>query len=156
VRRPSRRDALRLGAALPFVLALFGGCRRRDEPKPVRARFGVFFGGEVQEREEVPLVLDRARQSFGIRVEFTEPPASTVLVRWELEKPSAGKDAGAGLVDYGQARTRPGEPVLDIPLAFRTGDRAGNWRVRVLLGDETLLDRGFRVIPPAPATPPEE
>jgi hypothetical protein len=152
---PSRRDALRLGA-LPFVLALLVGCRRREEQQAVRARFGVFFGGEVQEREEVPLILDRARQSFGIRVEFAEPPAGAALVRWELEKPSAGKDGGAGLVDYGQARTRPGEPVLDIPLAFRAGDRAGNWRVRVLLGDDTLLDRAFRVVPPPPAPAAEE
>jgi hypothetical protein len=143
------------------VLLVFGalalaGCRKREEPKAVRASFGVFFGGEVQEREEVSLVLDRARQSIGIRVEFRDPPEGALTVTWELEKPRAGKDAGAGLVDYGQARTRPGEPTLDIPLAFRSGDPTGNWRVRVGLGAETILDRGFRVVPPVPTPVAEE
>lgn len=156
--RASRRDLARLGAgcAVALTLAALAGCRRGEERKPVRARFGIFFGGEVQEREEVPLVLDRARQSFGIRVEFADPPASPVLVRWELEKPGPGADGGGGLVAYGQARARAGEPVLDIPLAFRAGDRKGAWRVRVLLGDELLLDRGFRVVTPVPLPAAEE
>jgi hypothetical protein len=138
--------------ALLFGASALGGCRQRDEPKPARASFGVFFGGEVQEREEVPLILDRGRQSIGIRVIFREPPAQALAVTWELEKPGTGKDGGAGLVDYGQVRTRPGEATLDIPLAFRAGDRAGPWRVRVALAGEPLLDRAFRVV--APSAPP--
>jgi len=150
-RRLQSLSLLFVGGALALA-----GCQKREEPKPVRASFGVFFGGELQEREEVPLILDRARQSIGIRIEFSEPPAQASDVTWELEKPGAGKDGGAGVVDYGQARTRPGEPTLDIPLAFRPGDRVGNWRVKVRLAEASLLDRGFRVVPPGPAPAAEE
>jgi hypothetical protein len=147
-------------AALFAVAALCAGaalgCEKRPEPKPVTARFGVFFGGQVQEREELPLILDRARQSIGIRLEFAEAPAAAEEVSWELEKPGTGKDAGPGLVDYGTAKTRPGETTLDIPLSFRAGDRVGNWRVRVTLGKQELLDRGFRVIAPVAPPAPEE
>lgn len=139
-------------AALALATA---GCSKQAEPKPARASFGVFFGGQLQEREEIPLILDRARQSIGVRVEFREPPERAEDVSWELEKPGSGKDGGPGIVDYGAARTRPGEPVLDIPLAFRPGDRLGNWRVRVSFRRQSLLDRGFRVVAPT-APPPEE
>jgi hypothetical protein len=134
---------------------LLGACSKAEAPKSARASFGVFFGGQIQEREEVPLILDRARQSIGIRVEFADAPTERQEVSWELEKPGGGKDGGPAVVDYGAARTRPGEPVLDIPLAFRAGDRLGNWRVRVTLGRHKLLDRAFRVVAPV-APPPDE
>jgi hypothetical protein len=119
----------------------------------VHARFGVFFGGQVQERDEIPLVLDRARQSIGIRLEFAAPPASPERVSWELEKPRPGKGAASAgtIVEYGQAHTRPDEPVLDVPLAFRDGDRPGAWRLRVALEDKNILDRAFKVVPPGDA-----
>ena len=50
-------------------------------------------------------------------------------------------------MDYGEARTRPGEPVLDVPLAFRAGDRLGAWRIRVALDGKSVLDRAFKVVP---------
>jgi hypothetical protein len=129
------------------------GCARAPEPAPVRARFGVFFGGQVQEREEVPLILDRARQNIGVRLEFSDPPASPARVSWELEKPTGSdksKSQGS-VVDYGEASTRPGEPVLDVPLAFRASDRPGAWRIRVKLDGKSVLDRGFKVVPAGPA-----
>jgi hypothetical protein len=156
-RRQGSRRALAALAALALAASLGTvACAEKEAPKPARASFGVFFGGQVQEREEVPLILDRARQSIGVRVEFVEPPTVPQEVSWELEKPGGGKDAGPSIVDYGAARTRPGEPVLDIPLAFRPGDRLGNWRVRVTLGRQKLLDRAFRVVAPSPPRPAEE
>jgi hypothetical protein len=151
--RGSRR-ALAAFALLASLGSL--ACAEKEAPKTARASFGVFFGGQVQEREEVPLILDRARQSIGVRVEFVEPPVAAQEVSWELEKPGAGKDGRASVVDYGAARTRPGQPVLDIPLAFRPGDRLGNWRVRVTLGRQKLLDRAFRVVAPTAPPPAEE
>jgi len=144
----SPRRALSLAA-----LALLAACHRAPEPPAVRARFGVFFGGEVQERTEVPLVLDRTRQTIGVRLEFATPPTTVARVTWELEKPVAsksGKPAGT-VVDYGEARTRPGEAVLDVPLSFRQGDRAGAWHVRVALDGKSVLDRAFKVIPASDA-----
>jgi hypothetical protein len=141
-----RRDAALAIAVL--VVAL--GCEQRAAPSPVHARFGVFFGGQLQEREEVPLILDRARQNIGVRLEFSEPPETAARVSWELQKPAASDKSGksqGSLVDYGEARTRPGEPVLDVPLAFRAGDRVGAWRIRVALDGKSVLDRGFKVVP---------
>ena len=148
------------GSLLPFGAALAltqSGCQRTPEAPAVHARFGVFFGGQVQEREEIPLVFDRARQSIGVRLEFATPPASEARVSWELEKPRPGKGKATSgtVVDYGEARTRPGGPVLDVPLAFSDGDRPGAWRVRVALDGKNVLDRAFQVVPPADA-PNEE
>jgi hypothetical protein len=132
-----------------LALSLLAGCHKTAEAPAVHAQFGVFFGGQVQEREEIPLVLDRARQSMGVRLEFATPPLNEARVSWELQKPKPGKGtAAAGTVtDYGDARTRAGEPVLDVPLAFREGDRAGNWRIRVALDGKNVLDRAFKVVP---------
>lgn len=138
------RRAFVVGVALPSAF----GCRHADDAPPVHARFGVFFGGQIQERTEIPLVFDRARQNIGVRLEFSTPPVSEARVTWELEKPRAGKGKNLGnVVEYGEARTRPGEPVLDVPLAFRDGDRAGAWRIRVALDGKNVLDRPFTVVP---------
>ena len=114
----------------------------------MHARFGVFFGGEVEERDELPLVLDRTRQSIGVRLDFASVPTTALRVTWELEKPvvtKSGKPQGT-VVDYGEASTRPGEAQLDLPLAFRQGDHPGAWRVRVALDGRKVLERGFKVI----------
>jgi hypothetical protein len=138
----TRRALLSFGVTL-----LFAACHRAAEAPVVHARFGVFFGGDVQERDEVPLIFDRTRQSIGIRLDFASPPTSAERVTWELEKPAAGKKAEGTVVDYGEARTRPGEAVLDVPLAFRQGDRTGSWRVRVALDGKRILERAFKVVP---------
>ena len=139
----------RLCAAFaPFVF----GCENRSEAPSVEAKFGVFFGGQVQEREELPLVLDRTRQSHGIRLDFRDPPARPLRVTWEVEKPAGAKNEDGGkVVDYGETRTRVGEERLEIPLAFRASDRPGAWRVRVSVAERVVLDRAFEVVPPVPA-----
>jgi hypothetical protein len=158
VRRPlsatctTRRRLLTGAARLVAGLALAAGCHRAEAPRDVHVRFGVFFGGEVQEREQIPLVVDRARQAIGLRLEFSEPPALAQRVSWELDKP-AGKKPGdpARVVAYGEAKTRVGEAVLDVPLAFQPTDRPGSWRVRVALDDKRVLDRPFSVVPASEA-----
>jgi hypothetical protein len=143
-------------ALLVLGLAAFG-CNKPNDPPAVDAKFGVFFGGQVQEREELPLVLDRTRQSHGIRLDFREPPEQPLRVTWELEKPGAAKLEDAGrLVEYGETRTRAGEERLEIPLAFRATDRPGAWRVRVSVAERVVIDRAFRVVPPAAAPRADE
>jgi hypothetical protein len=140
-----RRIAL---AMLCFsVLGVHLGCSRPEPAPGVRARFGVFFGGDVQEREELPLIFDRSRQSHGIRLDFAEAPSTPLRVAWEIEKPGASQDGGGGLVDYGEVKTREGARTLDIPLSFRAGDKLGAWRVRVRLDEKLVLERSFRVVP---------
>jgi hypothetical protein len=137
---------------VPLALLLVA-CHAAPDAPAVHARFGVFFGGQIQEREEIPLILEQTRQTLGIRLEFATPPAAPQQVTWELEKPRTSKTGMnlGSLVDYGEARTRPGEPVIDVPLAFREGDRPGAWHVRVAVGGKNVLDRGFKVIPAANA-----
>jgi hypothetical protein len=142
----SFRRALVVAAALALTCGT--GCRKREDRKDVSARFGVLFGGQIQEREEIPLVLDRSRLSLVVRIEWAEPPQTAERVHWELAQPANPKDAdGGSLVAYGDARARPGEPTLDVPLAFKPGDKPGPWRVRVEVEGRPVLERPFRVVP---------
>ena len=141
--------ALRPRASWCGVALALAACHRAPEPPSVSAHFGVFFGGQLQEREAVPLIVDRARQSMGVRLEFATPPPTEQRVTWEVEKPTPGKKGNdtTRLVAYGEARTRIGEAVLDVPLAFQPGDRPGPWRIRVALDGQRLLERAFAVTP---------
>lgn len=133
-------------------------CDKPAEAPPLEAKFGVFFGGQVQERKELPLVIDRTRQTHGIRLDFREPPERPMRVAWEVEKPVPAKGVDAGkLVEYGETQTRPGELRLEIPLSFRATDRPGDWHVRVTVAERVVLDRAFKVVAPGPPPPaPEE
>jgi len=147
---------MRIAATLSVALALAASCRARPPAEGVKARFGVLFGGQLQEREEIPLVLDRSRLALGLRVEWAEPPSAPVVVRWELAQPANPKDPGAGeLVAFGEAQARPGEASLDVPLTFREKDRPGAWRVRVDVDGKRVLDRPFRVVVPRAPDPVE-
>ena len=142
-----RRSSVAL-VVLGLAGAQLAACRQGDATPEVEAHFGVFFGGQLEEREKVPLIVDRTRQTIGIRLEFASPPRAEQSVRWELEKPAPGKsNDGAHIVAYGEAKTRVGEPVLDVPLAFESSDRPGPWRVRVALDGKRVLDRPFTVTP---------
>jgi hypothetical protein len=114
-----------------------------------RARFGVFFGGQVQDRNELVLELDQSKQSMGIRVDFKRPLERELTLGWELSLPQTGKsavrDAGDRVVQYGEARARVGQTRLDVPLAFRPGDPAGVWHVRVTVERAVVIDRDVTV-----------
>ena len=141
---------------LCFALALsLLGCQRKPEPDPLveRAAFGVFFGGQIQDRRELPFELDRAKQSTGIRIDFRAPLARSVPVTWEIARPlsaKAGKsDVGAGQVtEVGEAAARAGEQRLDVPVLLRQGQVLGTWHVRVKVDERVVIDRDVRVIDP--------
>ena len=155
--RTARRESLATLAWALTVPWLGLACRARRKEDEVVVRFGVFFGGQVQERDEIPLVHDRTRLALGIRLEWPAPPESPLEVRWELARPKDPKDPSAGeLAQYGKARTLPGSAFLDLPLAFRPDDRPGPFRVRVDLEGKRVLDRAFRVVPPGPPAPRAE
>ncbi len=40
------------------------------------ASFGVFFGGQIQERDEIPFTLDRAKLRQGFRIDFASRSSS--------------------------------------------------------------------------------
>jgi len=119
----------------------------------VRAEFGIFYGGQVQQRDEIPLSLDSARQRQGFRLTSTPPPAQPLEVRWELGKPgqgrrtpdSQGRRARPRPVQLGRAHFRAGEAVFEQALPFAPDDPLGLWNIRVLVGDRVVLERPFVV-----------
>ena len=123
----------------------------------VLAEFGIFYGGQVQEREQLPFELDGTRQTQGFRLRLPSPPRQAIEVRWELGMPgsgqrvadSQGRKARPRKAQLGQARWRPGETVFEQALPFSPGDPLGLWNIRVLVGSRVVLERPFFVYDPA-------
>lgn len=151
----------------PWAAFLFGlisslGSVACEAPGASRARalsaeFGVLYGGQVQEREELPFELDPSRQRIGFRVAVRPAPEEALEVRWELGRPGAGRrvadsrgrKAKPRRVQLGRAHFRAGETTFEQPLAFSPGDPLGLWNIRVQLGSEVVIDRAFLVYDPA-------
>lgn len=140
--------------ALAALLVGLGACaRQRAAADGPYAEFGIFYGGQVQERDQIPLELDQTRQTQGFRLQLEPPPAAPVEVRWELGMPgqgrpqrdSRGRLARPRKVVLGRAVWRPGEAVFEQALPFSPGDPLGLWSIRVLLGERTVIDRAFWV-----------
>lgn len=139
---------------LLLALVLVFGCEPpREAPLVTRAQFGVFFGGQVQEREEIPLDFDRSKQLQGFVLEFREPLPAPVVVKWEIDMPGTGRgvrDAegrrGKGrLTKLGQAEARVGTRRFDMPMPFVPGDSIGTWNIRVTVDGRSVIDRPFLV-----------
>ena len=138
--------------SLALLLFALVACQP-NKPRPLvsRAEFGVFFGGQVQERAEIPFQLDRSKLSFGFRIEFSEPLVREVKLAWELERPAPGKtsavqrQAPARIVQLGESKARVGLPSFDQPLAFQPGDALGTWKIKVSADDQVVIDRSFVV-----------
>jgi hypothetical protein len=127
-----------------------------DSPPQVHAEFGIFYGGQVQEREQVPFDVDSTRQTQGFRLQLPSPPRQAIEVRWELGMPgsgqrvadSQGRKARPRKAKLGQARWRPDATVFEQALPFNPGDPLGLWNIRVLVGSRVVLDRPFFVYDP--------
>jgi hypothetical protein len=148
---PSRR-VLAFGIlAMAFTMSC-EPTRAAPEPR-VSAEFGIFYGGQVQERQELPLEVDATRQVQGFRLRIDSPPERALEVRWELGMAGAGRPmvdsqgrrARPRKVQLGQARWRPGEAVFEQLLPFVPGDPLGLWNIRVQVGSQIVLDRPFFV-----------
>jgi hypothetical protein len=136
----------------PFTLA---ACEAPSAAPIVtsNAEFGIFYGGQIQQREEIPLELDAARQRVGFRLKLSPPPRDALEVRWALGKPGVGRrvsdvqgrKARPRQVQVGHAHFRPGEAVFEQLTPFAPGDPSGLWNIRVELGDQVVLDRPFLV-----------
>lgn len=138
------------GLCLGLVLGL-GACRERPSEELVaRAQFGILYGGQVQERRHIPLVLDAARQSHGIRIDFSRPLTREVPIEWELDMPSpVRKRAGhARVAQLGRATARPGQRRFEHAFHFEPGHVPGTWNIRVLVDRRLVIDRPFLVHDP--------
>jgi hypothetical protein len=100
-------------ALLPLLSLGPSGCERgkpHDNPQ-LKAEFGVFFGGQIQERKDIPFELDGTKQSHGFRVTFAEAPAEAHEVAWQLSPPRFDKPTKTK-----KQQQREAPPVQQAPL----------------------------------------
>jgi hypothetical protein len=157
MREPLRR-------LLVAAVALAGAsCCARPEPQAFVkvAELGVFYGGQVEERGEIPFELDPGKQTQGFRVEFAEPLGTDIDVEWRIDVPKADparkkKPRSAGeqaeplrTTLSGRDVARKGETTLDHVLAFHPGDPLGVWNFRVVVRGKVVIDRPVDVFDPA-------
>jgi hypothetical protein len=145
-----KRRALCWSIGLTLACSL-GACKREAAGPVSEAKFGVFFGGQVQELKEIAKELDPARQKHGIRLTFRAPLEHAASVAWELLLPASEKQSGPRAALVGQASAKAGETELDVPLAFRPTDPLGSWHVKVSVDGQPVIDRDFTVVAPPPA-----
>ena len=117
-----------------------------------RAQFGIFFGGQVQEREQVPFEPSRARQVQGFRLDFRAPLQRDLAIEWEINRPRTSQKRPGGaadgderLVQLAHAQARAGQTRFEQVLSFEPGDPLGGWNIRVVAGGRLVLDRRFLV-----------
>jgi hypothetical protein len=161
------RDRGPAGLLLLFSTLTIAACNRNSpelgQPQ-LTAEFGVYFGGQIQERRDIPFELDGTKQTHGFRVRFAEAPAETHEITWQLSPPrflkprvtqgkppeaaasatpSAGPPPGSEL--SGSAVLQPGQRELSRAWTFKPGDPLGVWNVRITVDRRVLVDRPFLV-----------
>jgi hypothetical protein len=124
-------------------------------PEPAETssvRFGIFYGGQIQERSEIPFQLNRAVQQQGFALEFSRPLSRPATLNWELSRPGPLPktgvplaEASARVTELGGATLLEGQRRFEQALTFRPGDPLGLWNIRVVVDDRVLLDRPFTV-----------
>ncbi len=150
--------------SVTVVAALFATAACREAPRPElvkSAKFGVFFGGQIQERRELPFELDPAKQTQGFRIEFTEPLAADTPVELRIDLPTRGRTgkkpparSGAAPAEPAQAFVaateiaRAGQRLVEHPVPFHPGDPLGLWNVRAVVRGKVVLDRPVEVYDP--------
>jgi hypothetical protein len=149
------RSGLATRLVLAVILGGLWGCEREKPPEPVaRASFGIFFGGQVQEREEIPFELDRAKQVQGFRIDFSEPLAREIKVSWEIDRPAPGNRSGSSkgserIAELGEAIARKGLSRFDQTIPFKPGNALGSWKILVRADDKVVIDRKVVIYDPA-------
>jgi hypothetical protein len=141
-----------------FAAALASACDRSAERRPVgSAKFGVFFGGQIEERRDIPFELDPSRQAQGFRIDFGTPLTNDTEVTWKIDTPSTSRTTKAARTKTasnveahrksisGKATVRAGLSRFDQITRFEPGDPLGLWNARVIAGGKVVIDRPFEV-----------
>lgn len=137
---------MRLKLGLAACLLALGCDEPASPPGAVRsARFGILFGGQVQQRDELPFELDRAKQQQGFRIELARPLDAPQTITWELSRPSGSRRGPERITVLGRGEVAAGQTVFEQPIPFKPGDPLGLWNIRVVLGERVLIDRPFVV-----------
>jgi hypothetical protein len=137
-----------------------GACRADPKPQSVveKATFGVLYGGEIQERENIPFELDRRRLTLLLRLDFRRPLPRETRVTWSVERPGRdqrpGQDArgrrkAARITRMDEVRVPAGRSRFEQVILLSPGDPLGSWRLRAEVDGQTVLERPFSVYDPA-------
>ncbi len=132
---------------------LSGACERRNSASTfdITARAGVFFGGQLQNRTEWPLMLDAAHQIQGFRLDFRHVLRRPAHVAWEVIRPSAQSKKHGMLhtetVTSTFDATAPADTNrFDQLIPFSETDRPGVWKLRVFVDGVVVMDKSVQVV----------
>jgi hypothetical protein len=144
---------MRISVLQLLALGLCVACTPNPEAalRDANARFGVLFGGQLQERSEIPFVLDPMKQSLALQLEFLPALKADTTAHWELSKPGPPRGAyqlsapEERTTEFGDEPLRAGQQRLEKRLTLKPGDNLGLWNIRVSINQHVLLDRPFTV-----------
>jgi len=142
-----KREHARRGGwalALPALTLLACEASRASGDLVQQARVGVFFGGQIQQREELARVFDDT-QSQGFRIVFREPLSESKRVRWEIALPARSGAPEVAVSKLGEVTVPIGQREIDQVFRFEPGDPLGLWNIRVLVDDTLVIDRAWLV-----------
>jgi hypothetical protein len=129
---------------LAFITS--AACARRDAEADVvaRAEFGIFYGGQVQERREVSMPSDRPRPTIGFRLTMASPLRESLPVNWEVDMPGP---AERRVQSVGETRVAEGQSSFDQVIPVPQNAALGTWNVRVQIGERLVIDRAIVLAP---------
>jgi hypothetical protein len=150
-----RFASTRLVARASWLVAvgLTSACTQSSKSPIERAEFGVLFGGQVQERTEIPFELDASKQALGFVITLSQPLPKPATLHWELSKPgplaaSRLPDPVSRRVELFDAPVAAGQSQIQKAVNIEPGDSLGLWNLRVTLGARLAIDRSFMVVDP--------
>ena len=117
------------------------------------AQFGIFFGSQIQQRRDIPLEVDTAKQQLGFRILFGEQRKRPSNVAWDLDYPTkASGPRGPGnaprAIRSGTASLPTGADRFEQRIAILPSDPIGTYSIRVTVDGLPVLDRPFRLVSP--------
>lgn len=126
------------GRILPFcLLAAIGlGCSPPPDEQ-VTGELGLFYGGQIQQREVVQLGKG-ALPTFGFRIVFPSASSKAHRIEWEVVRPGP---AARRVTELGSVDLPPGRLRLDHKIPLNQGGAFGTWNVRVTVDDQLVIDR---------------
>ncbi len=128
-----------------------GGCQRwtgREQPREIQAKFGVFFGSEIQDRRVLARPKGVSRETVGFRLALSPALTRAGTLRWQLELPGPRRASGAlspRVERHGTALLASGSDRYDQTLPLELTDPEGTYNLRLWLDETVILERPFRV-----------
>ncbi len=141
--------------AVAFVLiaGVASACGQRSATSnpSIKAQVGIFFGGQIQNRTEWPLVLDETRQTQGFRIDFGQVLRQPAQLTWNIVRPAVkprrhASSPNESAVSSFEVTVPAGTERLDQLVRFNDGDRPGEWKLHVAVNGISVVDHSIQVV----------